>query len=168
MINSDNGSKEEETPWGKILGFLGKFLFAAAVGFGGLVVLGAGLFYINTRPVDLSLSSAGDYIRLEPGDTVLKARTGQRWLDSQRYFLVQADPATFAERITRGGGQEGYSVLSGSGRDLVKTVDKVPEWWDVADLREVVAVNTGSSGSPHNGEYRIYSKERGLIYIIDR
>jgi hypothetical protein len=60
---------------------------------------------------------------------VLHAYTGVRWLDSQRYFLIKADPAGFAARIAKlsaaaapgpGGEPSGLEVrvVEGPGKDL--------------------------------------------------
>jgi hypothetical protein len=134
-----------------------------------LILLAAGFaaFYLNIRAKELPVESARDYIRLEPGDTVLHAFTGKRWLDSQRYFVVQADPAGFDERIQRLSAQEGQTVrvTTGAGRDLWYRTEPVPSWWDVDSLEQAVAVD---SGDHRRGELSIFSKERGRIYILDR
>lgn len=164
MNTETRGPEEGSTFLKSAAAVIGKLLAAAGI----LLALLVALFIFNHQrnfaAKDLPLGSAGEYTRLEPGDKVLHAYTGVRWQDSQRYFVIQADPSGFERRIAEAGGE----VVSGSGKDLCYSSEKLPEWWDVGGLENLVSVDVGSSGSPHNGERRFYSKDRGLIYVIDR
>ena len=151
---------------GKII----KVLLSAAALLVCLFALALGCFYWSVRAKELPPGSAGDFIRLEPGDKVLHAYTGARWLDSQRYFLIQADPATFEARIWKlSAGSPGgtVNVTAGPGKDLWHR-SEVPSWWDVDSLKSVVAVEAGAARRNHGGSLSIFCKERGLIYVVDR
>lgn len=133
-----------------------------------------GVFFMNVRPKELPLESAWQYIRLErdAGDEMIHAYTGTRWLDSQRYFVIRADPAGFDARIkkmteTNWGSWE-VLIKEGPGKDLWYRSEKLPSWWDVDTLPPAISVDVGSKGAKRNGNLSIFSKERGLIYIIDR
>jgi len=144
-------------------------LYAAAI-FACLFALSLGLLYWNIRAKELPPESAGEFIRLEPGDKVLRAYTGARWLDSERYFLIQADPSTFDARIQKlslPAPGVTVDVTAGAGRDLWFRAE-VPSWWDVASLKYVVAVDIGSSRHNHTGGRTFFDRERGLIYVLDR
>ncbi len=56
---------------------------------------------MKVRPMDLPLASAHQYLRLETeyDDEIVHAYTGARWLDSQRYFVIKANPAKFDARL---------------------------------------------------------------------
>jgi hypothetical protein len=147
-----------------------KVLLAAAAVLVCLFALALGRFYWNVRAKELPPGVAGDFIRLEPGDKVLHAYTGARWLDSQRYFLIQADPSTFEARIWKLSAPAPgmtVSVTTGPGKDLWGR-SEAPAWWDVDSLRSVVAVDIGSARHNHSGSLTIFSRERGLIYVLDR
>ncbi|MDD5208362.1 MAG: hypothetical protein PHV36_03170 [Elusimicrobiales bacterium] len=152
-------------------GIIIKVLLYVAAIFVCFFALALGRFYLSVRAMELPPESAGDYIRLEPGDKVLHAYTGVRWLDSQRYFLVQADPATFDARILKLSApapEVTVDVSTGPGKDLWYGSEPVPPWWDVASLKHVVAVDIGSPRHNHSGSRSFFDKERGLIYVIDR
>ena len=143
-----------------------------------LLALGLGAFYMSVRPKELPLETARQYIQLEPGDEVLHAYTGARWLDSQRYFVVKADPAGFDARIKKisetHSSPAGTSpiwrvvVREGPGKDLWFRTERTPSWWDVDTLPSAVAVDVGSTGHNHSGSLSLFSKDRGLIYVLDR
>lgn len=139
---------------------------------GGLMILSLGFLYMSVRPMELPLKMAAQYCRLEPGDKALHAYTGARWLDSQRYFVIQADPATFDERIRKivatTSSPMQARVIEGPGKDLGHLSEKLPKWWDVESLPAMIAVDVSSTRHNHSGSLTIFSKERGLIYILDR
>lgn len=158
----------------------GALLFAGVVA--GLMVLGFGAFVWSMRAQDLPPREAGDYIRLEPGDEVLHAYTTVRWLDSQKYFIIKADPTTFDARVAAisdayakppfdgpAGKPSSWSVrvFEGPGKGLWTPSDKVPPWWDVDALPSAVAVDV-SNTQAYGGTLTIFSKDRGLIYILKR
>jgi hypothetical protein len=156
------------------------FLFAGVVAGLMALVLGAGLWSIRAQ--DLPTSTARNYVSLEPGDEVLHAYTTVRWLDSQKYFIIRADPATFDARIKAI--SEGYAhphfdgpagapsawnvrVFEGPGKGLWTPSDSVPSWWDVNALPSAVAVDV-SNTQVYGGTLTIFAKDRGLIYILKR
>lgn len=140
-----------------------------------------GVFYYNVRPMELPPRTARQYVRIKEDYTeeIIHAYAGTRWLDSQRYIVIKADPAKFDDRIktiteTRWGGAAGgprewkVRVIQGSGKELGHVTEKVPKWWDVEELPEVTAVNVGPDDGHHVGFMAIFAKDRGLIYIVDR
>lgn len=156
-------------------GFL-KGLFILAGLAAALAALAGAGFYWNVRAMELPVEAAREYVALEEGDKVLHAYTGVRWLDSQRYFVVQADPAGFEARIKELSktepGKDGappvpeVRAAEGPGKDLWYRTETVPSWWDVDALESAVAVDRSHGG--HSGSLTIFSKQRGLIYILDR
>lgn len=168
-MNAEGKDGEAGSPFlTKAARFFGKLLAAAVILLACAAALLGIVHYRHFSPGNLPPDSAGEYTRLEPGDKVLRAYTGLRWLDSQRYFVIQADPASFDARIALSAASPGAVVSAGSGKDLYYPSEKLPAWWDVSSLDDLVAVDVGSGGSPHNGERRFYSKSRGLIYVVDR
>lgn len=137
------------------------------------------VFYLNVRPKNLPLESAWQYVRFErdAGDEMVHAYTGTRWLDSQRYFVIKGDPSRFDARIKKlsetswssPGAPHPWTVRikEGPGKELWYRGERLPSWWDVDDLPSAVAADVGPEGR-HNGFLSIFSKERGLIYIVDR
>ena len=53
------------------------------------------------------------------------------------------------------------------GKDMWTPGENLPAWWDVTKLNDIVVEDTRGAGN-HDGETRIYSLEKGLVYIIDR
>ncbi|MFA6316099.1 MAG: hypothetical protein WC943_01675 [Elusimicrobiota bacterium] len=159
-------------------GVLLKASLAIASALAGLIALGLGMLYMNVRAKELPVESARDFIQLEEGDVVLHAFTGTRWLDSQRYFVVKADSEGFDDRIKRlsepGPNTPGVPsnpvvrVVAGPGKDLWPRSEPVPSWWDVEALESAVAVDISSKRGNHSGSLSIFSKDRGLIYVLDR
>jgi hypothetical protein len=138
-----------------------------------LVALGVLGFYMSVRAKELPPDSAGSYIRLEPGDEVLHAYTGVRWLDSQRYFVLKADPAAFEERIKKlsvpqPGADMRATVRTGAGKDLWTGGEPLPDWWDVKELPQATLVDVSSARHNHTGTASFFAKDRGLIYVVDR
>lgn len=150
-------------------GIVIKVLLYAAALFVCFFVLALGRFYWSVRATELPPESASDYIRLEPGDKVIHAYTGVRWLDSQRYFLIQADPSTFDARVQKLSAPAPdvtVDVSTGTGKDLWYGSEPVPAWWDVASLKHVVAVNIDSTRHNHSGSRSFFDKERGLYLCL--
>lgn len=162
----------------KTAGSLLQWLLVIAGALVCLVALGFGMLYMSIRPKELPVGAAQHYIRLEAGDEVLHAFTGTRWLDSQRYFVVKADPAGFDARIAKLSAEARttagmtpapeVSVTEGPGKDLWHRSESVPSWWDVEALQSAVAVDVRSPGDPFSGSLSIFSKDRGLIFVVDR
>lgn len=146
--------------------------------FAGLIVLSYVVLFLGIRPQEMPLSSARTFIELEEGDVVLHAYTGLRWLDSQRYFVIKADPAGFDARIKRLStvivntpttpSAREVRVTAGPGKELWYRSESVPSWWDVNTLESAVAVDVSFAGHNHSGSLSIFSKDRGLIYVLDR
>ena len=140
----------------------------------GAVFLCALSFYFMVRPQDLPPSSARDWIDVEPADEVVHAYSGLRWLDSQRYFVLKADPGSFDARIKRLSATAGtpptreVRVSEGAGKELWYPSEKLPAWWDVEKLESVIVVDVSYKGANHSGSLSYFSKERGLIYVVDR
>jgi hypothetical protein len=165
-----------------MLGKLLKGMLIVAGVFACLLALGLGAFYWSVRAQELPPNTASSYVRLEPGDEVLHAYTTFRWLDSQKYFLIKADPASFDARIKEisetyahppfdgpAGAPSAWRVLvsEGPGKGLWVRSDPVPSWWDVDALPSAVAVDV-SNTQAYGGTLTIFSKDRGLIYILKR
>jgi len=158
----------------KLAGFLLKGALILACVFAGLIVLTWGVFYYNVRAIDLPPESARGFAAVEPADEILHAYSGMRWLDSQRYAVVKADPARFDARIKKlsatgligASSKQVISVHEGPGKDLWHRGESLPSWWDVDSLTTAVAVDVSYGG--HTGSLTIFSKERGLIYIVNR
>jgi len=163
-----------------------KFLKGVAVVAGALaclLALALGIFYFSVRATELPPETAGIYIHLEPGDQVLHAYTSIRWLDSQKYFVVKADPATFDARIkgisetyaslpfTTPGTQSAWRVhvwdVQRPDKGLGGRRESTPSWWDVDTLPSAVAVDVTNS-QHYGGSLSFFSKDRGLIYILKR
>lgn len=92
------------------------------------------------------------------------------------YFVIEADPAGFEARIrglmarNRPGGPAGEwkaERRSGPGKDLWSPGESLPSWWDVRDLPEVETVDIYRTGG-HAGEFYIFARSHGRIYVIDR
>ena len=144
----------------------------------GLMAVGLVGAYMSVRAKELPLSSAREFIQLEPGDEVVHAYTGFRWLDSQRYFVLKADPASFDARIKKI--TEEHPKIPGAsiswevgvherpGKDLWYRTESTPSWWDVDSLATGIAVDVSVVGHNNSGFLSIFSKDRGLIYIINR
>lgn len=149
---------------------------AAVIAVGFLLLVGgsAALFWWMVRPRELPPGAASQFIRLQPGDRVLHAYAGARWLDSNRYFLIQADPAGFDARIARlqavAVKRPHWKVVvsRGPGQELWFPGKEAPSWWNVDSLLSAVAVDSSDERRPHSGDRRIFAKDRGLIYILDR
>jgi len=146
----------------------GLLLIASAMA--SLGALGIGVAYWQFRAMELPPDSARMFIQLEPGDEVVHAYTGTRWLDSQRYFVVKADSSTFEGRIKKLSATPDMvaQVKEGAGKDLWFRTERVPAWWDVDGLPSAVAVDVSSPRHNHTGSLSIFSKERGLIYVLHR
>jgi len=137
------------------------------------------VFYMNVRPKNLPLESAWQHIRFEreAGDEMIHAYTGARWLDSQRYFVIKGDPSRFDDRMKKLSEKQWNSpgsphpwlvrINEGPGKDLCPRSESTPSWWDVDALPSAVAVDVGPEGR-HNGFIAVFSKERGLVYVLDR
>lgn len=143
------------------------------------LVLAAGfMVWQRVKPRELPVESARDHIQLKAGDKVLHAYTGSRWLDSQRYFVVQADPQTFDARINElsvvppepGGAPPRFetAVSRARGAQACLSCERLPAWWDLKDVEEVVVVDRRSTVHNHSGEVHFFAAAKGLIYILDR
>lgn len=142
----------------------------------GLFLASCGVVYLALGPKNLSASEAAQFVTLQKGDTLLHARSGVRWLDSQRYFVIQATAESYEKyypesgRLASGtGAAQGWKVQtwSGLGKDAPIPSEKLPGWWDVAELRHVDVVDAYREGA-HAGEIYIFSPSNKRIYIVDR
>lgn len=135
-------------------------LFQAALALSAAGLLFLALIYYKLGPRNIPKASAGQYTALEEGDEVIRAYTGIRWLDSQRYFVIKPPPERFAELV-----RDREDAVSG--KDAPAPGESVPGWWDVEGLDRVF-VDDHRPRPGHTGETRIYAPGSGLIYVIDR
>lgn len=150
----------------------------AAAGLLAFVIVFFGVMYWKIGPKGLSPSEAAMFVTLEPGDKLLHAYTGVRWLDSQRYFVIEAAPEGFDARIAQlaevkpnaDGTPPRWqaTVWSGPGKEVYSPGEKVPAWWDIAQLPHVQTVDIHPLPGGHSGALYVFSKATGRIYILDR
>jgi len=128
------------------------------------------------RAHELPAKASSVVVALEPGDEVLHAYTGVQWLDSQRFYQLQADPATFERRIASlsalkpaaagAPARRKVEVRRGTGVELDYRNSETPPWWDVPASDKVVAVAFTRIGS-YGGLTYYFDMEGGIIHIRD-
>lgn len=129
--------------------------------------------YFAFGPRNMPKEQAGTFTEVLPGEEVLRAYYGVRWLDSQRYFVIKAPKERIAplfEGLPPPGDEDWQDWTTGQrvrGKSAPSPGERLPGWWDVRELADVVVYDKRASGR-HDGETRIYSLEKGLIYVIDR
>ncbi len=164
----------EEKTKASAFGVVAKGIGAVLVALVLAVVAIFGLVHFKFGPKNMPLKEASKWTTVGPDDEVLHAYYGVRWLDSQRYFVIRP-PRETIDSMFEGVPEidpkypEDY-VFSGGpmhGKHMWSPGESLPGWWDVAEQPVILSRDTRTSGR-HDGETRIYSKENGLIYVIDR
>ena len=128
------------------------------------------------RAHELPATASYVIVPLEQGDKILHAYTGVQWLDSQRFYQLQADPATFEQRIAvlstirpNADGsppRRGVKVRRGTGAELDYRNNETPGWWSVPASDEVVVVAFSRIGN-YGGLTYYFDMEGGIIHIRD-
>ena len=158
----------------------GRFARLALVGLAGLLAVPLAIWLLGFWALDslggsreLLGEDARRYIAPEDGDKILHAYLGHGFDEKLKYFVIKVDPAEFESRIKKlsapdhvGKSSEWETrVSSGPGKSLWYRSEPLPSWWDVDALDSAIAVDvTLKGGGPWTKS--IFSKERGLIYIV--